>query len=135
MDSGSVVNILYWGAYQKIRLKRADLCLTTSPLYRFTRESVIPEGTIKLAVTLREAPQTTTTLIDSLMVNCSSAFNKVLRRPLLRTLKVVTSVGFLMKVSIELTLILKITTIYFYTNIFIECVEKSLKLIRNSNKD
>ena len=42
IDSGSTVNILYWNAYQKIRLKWADLCPTTSPLYGFTGESVIP---------------------------------------------------------------------------------------------
>ena len=56
VDSGSIVNILYWNAYQKIRLKRANLHLTTLPLYEFTGESVIPEGTIKLAITLGEAP-------------------------------------------------------------------------------
>ena len=41
INNGSAVNILYWNAYQKIRLKRVDLCLTTSPIYGFTGESVI----------------------------------------------------------------------------------------------
>ena len=56
IDSGRAINILYWNVYQKIGLKREDLCLTTSPLYGFTGESMIPEGLIKLAVTLGEAP-------------------------------------------------------------------------------
>ena len=56
IDSGRAFNILYWNAYQKIGLKRADLCLMTSPLFGFTVESVILEGTIKLAITLRETP-------------------------------------------------------------------------------
>ena len=54
IDSGSVANILYWNTYYKIWLKRVDLRPTTSLLYGFTRESVIPEGTIKLAITLGE---------------------------------------------------------------------------------
>ena len=92
IDSGSTVNILYWNAYQKIRLKRANLYPTTSPLYEFTRKSVIPEGTIKLAITLREAPRTVTTVINFLVVDCPSVFKGVLGRPLLRTLKAITSI-------------------------------------------
>ena len=96
VDSGSAVNILYWNTYQKIGLKRANLCLTTSPLYEFIGESVILEGTIKLAVTLGEAPQMATMGIDFLVLNYLSAFNGVLGRPLLRTLKAVTFVYCLM---------------------------------------
>ena len=62
--------IFYWGAYWKIRQKRADLHPTTSPLYGFTGESVIPEGKIKLVVILGEAPRMTTIVTDFLMVNC-----------------------------------------------------------------
>ena len=65
---------------------------TTYPLYGFTRDSVIPEGTVKLAVTLEESPQTTIVVIDFLTVKCPSAFNEVLGRPLLKALKVVTSI-------------------------------------------
>ena len=92
IDSGSTVNILSWSAYQKSRLKWVDLLLKTSPLYGFTTKIVIPEGTIKLAVTLGEAPQTATTVIDFLVVNCLSSFNGVLGKPMLRTLKAVTSI-------------------------------------------
>ena len=91
LDSGSAVNILYWNAYQKIGLKWADLHPMTAPLYGFTGDSVIPEGTIKLAITLGETPQSVTIVIDFLVINCTSAFNGVLGRPLLRTLKAVTS--------------------------------------------
>ena len=56
VDSGSTVNIFYWDAYQMIGLRRADLTLSTSSLYEFTRDSVIPEETIKLAVNLGEPP-------------------------------------------------------------------------------
>ena len=92
VDSRSAVNILYWGAYQKTGLRWADLTPTTSPLYGFTEDSVIPEGTIKLVVTLGEPPRTTTVMIDFLAVKCPSASNWVLRRLLLKALKAVTSI-------------------------------------------
>ena len=95
IDSGSTINILYWGAYLKIGLKQADLHPMTLPLYGFIGESVILEGTIKLVVTLGEAPRTTTIVTDFLMVNCLSAFNRVLGKPLLRTLKALTSIHYL----------------------------------------
>ena len=68
------------------------MTLMTSPLYGFTRDSVIPKGTIKLAVTLGEPPRMTTVMIDFLAVKYPSTFNSVLGRPLLKALKVVTSI-------------------------------------------
>ena len=62
----------------------------TYPLYEFTGDSVILEGTIKLAIILGEPTQITTVTIDFLAVKCTSAFNEVLGRPLLKALKVVT---------------------------------------------
>ena len=42
VDNGSIVNILYWDAYQKAGLRQTDLTLKTSPFYGFTGDSVIP---------------------------------------------------------------------------------------------
>ena len=53
---------------------------------------MIPEGTIKLAVTLREFPRAATLVIDFLIVKCPSTFNGVLGKPLLKALKEVTSI-------------------------------------------
>ena len=85
-------NILYWGAYQKTGLRQVDLTSTTSPLYGFTGNSVIPEGTIKLVITLGEPPWAVTVVINFFAMKCSLAFNEVLGRPLLRALKAVTSI-------------------------------------------
>ena len=52
VESESAINILYWDAYQMIGLRRAALTSMTSLLYGFIRDSVVPEGTIKLAITL-----------------------------------------------------------------------------------
>ena len=62
------------------------------PLYKFTEDSVIPERTIKLVVTLGEPPQTATMMIDFLAVKCPLAFNGVLGKPLLKALKAVISI-------------------------------------------
>ena len=67
----------------------------TSPLYGFTGDSVIPERTIKLAITLGETSLMVTVMIDFLAVKCPSAFNGVLSKPLLKALKVVMSIHYL----------------------------------------
>ena len=95
VDNESVVNILYWGAYHKTGLRQTDLTLRTSPFYGFTGDSVIPEGIIKLAVTLGELPLMKTVMIDFLAVKCQSTFKRVLCRPLLKALKGVTSVYYM----------------------------------------
>ena len=88
VDNGSTTNILFWDAYQKIRLTWADLSLMTTPLYGFTMDHLILEGTIKLVVTLGEH----TVVTEFLTVNYPSVFNEVIGRPLLRALKVAMSV-------------------------------------------
>ena len=51
---------------------------------------MVPEGTIKLAVTLGEYLWVATIVTEFLTVNCPSAFNEVLGRPLLHAVKAVT---------------------------------------------
>ena len=64
----------------------------TSFLCGFTRDSVIPEKTMKLVVTLGEPPRMVTVMIDFLVVRCPSTFNRVLGGPLLKALKAMTSI-------------------------------------------
>ena len=67
----------------------------TFPLYGFTGDSVIPKGTIMLAVTLGEPPRMETVMIEFLIVKCPSTFNEVLGIPLLKALKAITSIHYL----------------------------------------
>ena len=92
MDNDSVTNIIFWDAYKKTGLMLADLSPMTTPLYWFTRDHVIPEGTIKLAVTLGEHPQVAMVVTEFLMVNYPLAFNGIIGRPILRALKAATSI-------------------------------------------
>ena len=78
VDDGSAKDILYLNAY-----KRIDLNPTTSPLYGFTGDHVIPKGTAKLTVTVEEHLRTSTTVPDFLIVNCLLAIYGIIGRPLL----------------------------------------------------
>ena len=97
----------------------------TSPFYKFTGDSVIPEGTIKLAVTLREPPQMATVMIDFLVVKCPSVFNRVLGRPLLKVLKVVTSIHCLI---MKLPTVVGVSQVRGRQRNSRECYNKSLEL-------
>ena len=50
VDNGSVMDIIYFDAYRLMGLIRSELSPTTSPLYDFIRDHVIPKGTLKLVV-------------------------------------------------------------------------------------
>ena len=95
VDNKSTVNILYWHTKKKTGLTRADLSPTTSPIYGFTKDYVVPKGTIKMAITLGEYPRMMEIMTEFLIINCPSAFNGVLSRPLLQATKAVTSICFL----------------------------------------
>ena len=56
VNDGSVVDILYLNAYKRMSLAESDLNPTTSPLYGFTGDHVIPKGTAKLTVMVGKRP-------------------------------------------------------------------------------
>ena len=56
VDDGSTMDIIHLDAYKRIGLIESELSPTTSPLYRFTKDHVIPKGTIKLVVKVEEHP-------------------------------------------------------------------------------
>ena len=92
VDNGSAIDIIYLDAYKGMGLNKCDSSPTTTPLYRFTGDHVIPKGMIKLAVTIGEHPWVSTIVTEFLIVDCPSTFNGVIGRLLLKALKVVTSI-------------------------------------------
>ena len=54
VDDSSAVDIFYLNAYKRIGLVESDLNPTTSPLYEFTRDHVVPKGMAKLTVMMGE---------------------------------------------------------------------------------
>ena len=96
IDNGSSVDILYYPAFQQMRIDRERLTPTNAPLVGFGGTKVFPLGVITLAVTTGDYPQQITKEVTFLMVDCSSAYNAILRRPTLNSWKAVTSTYHLM---------------------------------------
>ncbi|XP_024024254.1 uncharacterized protein LOC112092392 [Morus notabilis] len=56
-DNGSSVDLLYSDYLEKIRIRKDQLEKTSRPLYGFTGNSIIPQGTIRLPMTAGEKPR------------------------------------------------------------------------------
>ena len=70
VDNGSIVDIIYLDAYKKMGLTESELNPTT----------------------LGEHPRLSTVMVEFLIIDCPSAFNGVIGRPLLKALKAITSI-------------------------------------------
>ena len=57
VDNGSFVDILYFQAFEKMRLKVSDLKPSPNLVYGFTGDSVVSLGVISLPMILGEYPR------------------------------------------------------------------------------
>ena len=92
VDNGSLVDILYYQAFQKIGLKDNDLKPSPNPVYDLTEDSIMPMGVITLPMTMGEYPRQSCVMADFLVIDQPSTFNVVLGRPSLRSLKAITNI-------------------------------------------
>lgn len=91
VDNGSSADILYYPAFQQMRLGRDQLPPVCSPFVGFGRMKVQPVGTITLPIVVGAYPQQITKEINFLVVDCSSSYNDIIGRPTLNNWKAVTS--------------------------------------------
>ena len=91
MDNGSLADILYYPAFQQIRLGRDQLRPICLPSMRFGGMKVQPVGTITLPVVVGSYPQQMTKEVNFHAVDCSSSYNAIIGRPTLNSWKAVTS--------------------------------------------
>ena len=91
MDNGSSTDILYYPAFQQMRLGRDLLRSACSPLIGFGGMKVQLVGTITLPVVVGSYPQQITKSVNFLVVDCSSSYNAIIGRPTLNSWKAVTS--------------------------------------------
>ena len=77
VDNGSSANILYYLAFQQIRIDKERLLPKDTPLVGFGGTKVFPVGTITLLVTIGTYPQQLTKEISFLVVDCSYAYNTI----------------------------------------------------------
>ncbi|XP_075662884.1 uncharacterized protein LOC142632331 [Castanea sativa] len=96
VDNGSSADILYYPAFQQMRIGREMLIPTDVPLVGFGGTRVYPPGAITLSVTVGDYPQQITKDVTFPVVDCSSAYNAILGRPTLNSWKAVTSTYHLM---------------------------------------
>ena len=96
VDNGSSVDILYLNAYEKVGLGLHKLIPTPTPLYGFTRDSLIPVGSINLAIIVGTYLRISTVMANFFVVDYPSAFNAVLGRLTLKELRAVTSIHHLL---------------------------------------
>ncbi|XP_075636719.1 uncharacterized protein LOC142608953 [Castanea sativa] len=96
VDNGSSVDILYYSAFQQMRIERGRLISINAALIGFGGMKVYPVRAVTLLVTIGDYPQQITKDVTFLIVNCSSAYNAIIGRPTLNSWKAVTSTYHLM---------------------------------------
>ena len=85
VDNGSSADILYYPAFQQMRIDKERLMPTNAPLVGFEGSQVFPLGAVTLSVTVGDYPQQITRDVTFLVVDCSSAYNAILGRPTLNS--------------------------------------------------
>ncbi|XP_028085990.1 uncharacterized protein LOC114286968 [Camellia sinensis] len=91
VDNGSSSDIIFLNAYHRLKVEEKKLSHLQTPLVGFTGDRVTSIGSIDLPITIGEYPWQTTKLLTFLVVDCSSAYNIILRRTALNAFQVVTS--------------------------------------------
>ena len=102
IDNGSLANIIYLLAFQKMKLNKERLQPFTSPLVSFTGDRVVPKGVVKLTIIADTYPAQVSKEIDFLVVDCPLTYNVILGRPTLKKLRAATSTYYL-KVKFPIT--------------------------------
>ena len=85
MDNGSLVDILYYPAFQQMRLGRDQLRPVNFPLVGFGGMKVQSVGTISLLVVVGAYLRQITKDVNFLVVDCSSSYNAIIGRPTLNS--------------------------------------------------
>ena len=91
VDNGSLADIIFASTLDKMGIGRENLEPANTHLRGFSREKVLPLGSIQLVLTLGEPPCQATTTARFLIVDAPSAYNMLLGRPSLNAIKAVPS--------------------------------------------
>ena len=91
IDNGSSSDIIFASVFEKMGIRREKLESVNAHLLGFSGEKVLPLGSVQLVLTLGDPPCQATTTIKFLIVDAPSAYDMLLSRPSLNSIRVVPS--------------------------------------------
>ena len=91
VDNGSLANIIFASAFDKIGIGREKLEPVNTYLRGFSGERVLPLGSTQLVLTLGDPPCQAKTTARFLIVAALSTYNMLLGRPSLNTIRAIPS--------------------------------------------
>ena len=91
IDNGSLDDIIFASAFDKMGIGREKLEPINAFLREFSGERVLSLGSVQLVLTLGDPPCQATTTVRFLIVEAPSAYNMLLGRPSLNAIRVIPS--------------------------------------------
>ena len=92
IDNGSLADILYYPAFQQMRINKELLRPVNMPLIGFGEMKILPVGTISLPVVVGSYPRKINKEVNFLVVDCSSSYNAIIGQPTLNSWRAATSI-------------------------------------------
>ena len=89
VNKGSLIDIIFVSTFDKMGIGMEKLESVNACLCGFSGERVLPLGSIQLVLTLGDPPCQATTTVRFLIVDAPSAYNMLLGRPSLNTIRVI----------------------------------------------